>query len=138
MMQTSNGTRVLFQSVVLAVMLSVAATSSLAADNDYEQIAGSYHGEVFNGADLDPVVTTFRFAASGRLVGDYVVDEENGAYSGTISNVVFEGPRTITLEWTDKFGEGFAVMEFARDYRTFAGEWTNRDGTNPHPWNGSK
>jgi hypothetical protein len=122
----------------LASTLALAPALSLAADNPYAALAGSYHGEVYNGTDLDPVVTTFTLEPSGRLVGQYVVGEENGEYSGHLSNVVFEDTQTITLEWTDKFGEGFAVMEFADDFKSFAGEWRGKDSTNPLPWNGKK
>ena len=124
--------------VILASILSLASLPVLAAENPYTQLAGSYHGEVYNGSDLDPVVTTFVLAPSGRLAGEYVVGEENGEYSGHLSNVVFEDAHTITLEWTDKFGEGFAVMEFADDFKSFAGEWSGKDGANPLPWNGKK
>ena len=109
-----------------------------AADNPYAELAGVYEGEVYNGVDLDPVVTTFTLDPSGRFSGGYVVGEENGEYSGHISNIVFDDPHTITMEWTDKFGEGFATMEFAEDYKSFAGEWSSKDGTSPLPWNGKK
>jgi hypothetical protein len=109
-----------------------------AAENPYARIAGTYEGEVFNGADMDPVTTTFTLQPSGRLVGSYTVDEEEGAFSGTLSNILFEGERIISLEWTDQFGEGLALMEFSSDFSSFAGEWTDKDGQNPLPWTGKK
>jgi hypothetical protein len=51
---------------------------------------------------------------------------------------VFEDSHTITLQWTDQFGEGFAVMEFANDFQSFAGEWSNKESTSALPWNGRK
>jgi hypothetical protein len=122
----------------LTSALSLTAASSLAAKGPYSQLAGSYHGDVFNGTDLDPVVTTFILEPSGHLFGEYVVDEENGEYHGRLSNIVFEDVRTITLQWTDKCGEGFAVMEFAQDYPSFTGQWTSKDDSRPQPWNGKK
>jgi hypothetical protein len=124
--------------IFLASVLCLAANAPHAADNPYGRIAGVYTGEVYNGADLDPVTTTFTLERSGRLVGEYLVEEENGAYSGHLSNIVFEDANTITLEWTDQFGEGFAVMEFADDFQSFAGEWSSKEGTNALPWNGKK
>jgi hypothetical protein len=126
--------RIIFSASVLCIV----ALASLAADNPYVQIAGIYKGEVYNGADLDPVTTTFTIERSGRLIGEYLVEEENGAYSGRLSNIVFEDANTITLEWTDQFGEGFAVMEFAEDFRSFAGEWSSRESATALPWNGRK
>ncbi|MES2625644.1 MAG: hypothetical protein V4628_10220 [Pseudomonadota bacterium] len=123
---------------IISCILLFAATISYAAENPYADLAGSFEGEVYNGADLDPVVTKFTLEPSGRLTGEYTVSEENGAYSGRLSNIVFEDTHTITLEWTDQFGEGFAVMEFSSDFTSFAGEWSGKDGANPLPWNGKK
>ena len=118
--------------------LILAATTPLLAAEDYQQLAGTYTGEVFNGADMDAVTTTFSFDSNGRLSGRYTVDEENGAYSGRLSNFTFEGPRTISMEWTDKFGEGFATMEFSRDFSSFTGAWGSLDSDNMLPWHGNK
>ena len=127
--------------VALAIILCfslVITDFSLAADNPYANLVGVYQGEVYNGADLDPVTTTFTLERSGLLVGEYLVGEENGEYSGGLSNIVFEDAHTIRLEWTDKFGEGFAVMEFSGDFNSFTGEWTSKDGGNALPWNGKR
>lgn len=121
----------------LLCMALLSLTVARAADNPYMLITGTYHGEVFNGSDMDPVITTFTLSG-GRLSGTYQVDEENGAYTGTLSNIIFDDSRTISMEWTDKFGEGLAFMEFTRDFSSFNGEWTDKDGQNPLPWRGSK
>jgi hypothetical protein len=126
---------------LFAICLCLAQLSPaglLAAENPYERFAGTYTGQVFNGDDLDPVVTTFSFSPTGVPTGSYTVDEETGVYSGTLSNILFEGERAISMEWTDKFGEGLAVMEFSSDYSSFTGEWTLRDGRNALPWSGQK
>jgi hypothetical protein len=129
--------RRLFALCLCLTQLSV-FTALFAADNPYEQLAGTYTGEVYNGDDLDPVTTTFTLTPSGRLTGNYTVDEENGAYSGTLSNILFDSDRAISMEWTDQFGEGLAVMEFSSDFSSFTGEWSGKDGLNPLPWNGDK
>jgi len=120
----------------LAYML--VTTPLTAAQAYYLQIAGSYQGEVYNGSDMDPVTTIFTIDDNGRFRGEYVVDEENGEFRGSLSNIMFEDERTITVEWTDKFGEGYAVMEFARDYQSFTGEWSDIDGSSPLPWTGKR
>jgi hypothetical protein len=127
-----------FIAVLSASALFLAVPYAFAAENPYAALAGTYHGEVYNGADLDPVVTVFTLEPSGRLSGEYTVSEENGTYSGRLSNVVFEDLHTITVEWTDQFGEGFAVMEFSEDFKSFAGEWSSKDSANGLPWNGKK
>lgn len=102
------------------------------------QLPGTFHGEVFNGTDLDPVVTSFTLDRNGRLSGNYTVDEENGAYSGMLSSIVFEDTHTISMAWTDKFGEGYAVLEFSSDFSSFSGEWTDVDGAGGLPWTGQR
>jgi hypothetical protein len=129
--------RRLFALCLCLTQLSV-FTWLFAADNPYERLAGTYTGEVYNGADLDPVTTTFSVTPSGRITGSYTVDEENGAYSGTLSNILFDSEHAISMEWTDQFGEGLAVMEFSSDFSSFTGEWSDKDGLNPLPWNGEK
>jgi hypothetical protein len=109
-----------------------------AADNPYKHLVGSYIGRVFNGDDMDPHVTIFTISPSGVLIGNYTVDEETGVYSGTLNNIQFEDEHSITMEWTDKFGQGLAVMEFSNDFGSFVGSWTQRDGRNPLPWYGKK
>lgn len=101
-------------------------------------LPGTFHGEVFNGTDLDPVVTSFSLDASGRLSGSYTVDEENGAYSGMLSSIVFEDERTLSMAWTDKFGEGYAVLQFSSDFSSFTGEWTDATGAGGLPWSGTR
>jgi hypothetical protein len=120
-----------------ALLIACVASLANAAENA-ARIAGTYQGEAFNGGDLDAITTTFSFDSGGRLRGEYVVDEEEGEFKGRLSNFSFEGPRTIRMEWTDKFGEGFAVMEFAQDYRSFTGEWSDQSGSNALPWSGEK
>jgi hypothetical protein len=112
--------------------LSAAEPASL------RRIAGTFHGEVFNGTDMDPVVTSFSVDNNGRLSGNYTVDEENGAYSGILTSIVFEDARTISASWTDKFGEGYALLEFSSDFASFNGEWTDIDGAGGLPWSGQR
>jgi hypothetical protein len=137
-LQLSKFMRHTLIAVVAACVLLVPSLYTLAAENPYASLAGTYHGEVYNGADLDPVVTVFTLDPSGRMSGEYTVSEENGTYSGRLSNIVFEDLHTITLEWTDQFGEGFAVMEFSEDFNSFAGEWSGKDSASGLPWNGKK
>ncbi len=101
-------------------------------------VAGTFHGEVFNGSDLDPVVTSFSVDANGRLSGSYDVEEENGAYSGSLTSIVFEDARTLSMAWTDKFGEGYALLEFSADFSSFSGTWTDVDGAGGLPWTGQR
>ena len=121
-----------------ALALLPALSLTAAEPAGLQQLPGTFHGEVFNGTDLDPVVTSFSLDRNGRLSGSYTVDEENGAYSGMLSSIVFEESYTISMAWTDKFGEGYALLEFSRDYSSFNGAWTDVDGAGGLPWTGQR
>jgi hypothetical protein len=125
------------KSVLVAITLVLPVFLS-AAENPIEQLTGTYQGEVYNNVDLDPVTTIFKLEASGRLTGEYRVDEEDGEFRGRISSIQFIDSHTISFEWTDKFGEGSATVEFSQDYQRFAGEWTDNLGSDPLPWTGTK
>jgi hypothetical protein len=119
-------------------LLLLPLTLAAAEPQALRLLPGTYQGEVFNGSDLDPVETRFTIDASGRLAGSYTVDEENGAYSGMLSSIVFEDARTISMAWTDKFGEGYAVLQFSSDFTSFSGEWTDATGAGGLPWSGER
>lgn len=103
-----------------------------------EKFSGTYSGDVYNGDDLDPITTVFRLADGNRLTGSYTVGAEQFTYEGAISSIVFEDAWTITGEWTDRFGEGFLRLQFARDFSSFTGFWADYDTDNELPWNGQR
>jgi hypothetical protein len=103
---------------------------------DWSQLVGTYEGEVFNGGDLDPVTTTFRVASGGRLTGEYVAEDEIETVRGTLSNARFDDEGGLVLEWTDRYGEGYARLVFSPDFRRFDGFWTSLDSEEELPWSG--
>lgn len=104
---------------------------------ELEAIVGTYHGQALNGSSLDPVTTTFRLGSGGRLVGEYVIEDELGTFNGTISNAFFENG-TLFVEWTDRDGEGYAELTFSSDFRRFDGFWASLDSENQNPWTGRR
>ena len=84
-----------------------------AIPDEISVISGTYAGRAYNGSNLDPVVTVLAFDTRGRFAGTYKVDDENGIYEGRLSNLIPEGNRAFSLEWTDQFGEGFVHLELA-------------------------
>ena len=121
--------------VVLLIPLVVNATP---VPDSIAPIAGRYTGTVYNGNDLDPVVTVLAFDDQGRFAGSYRIDDENGSFEGTLSGLVQEGERSYSLEWTDRDGEGFLMLEFNNDYSSFTGAWTDTDGQYPRPYTGKR
>jgi hypothetical protein len=75
---------------------------------------------------------------AGRMMGEYEVAEEAGAYKGRLSNFRFIDAHTVEMEWTDKFGEGYALMEFARDFKSFVGGWSTSEQPRLQHWDGKK
>ena len=118
--------------LLCSTLLQAAVPDSVAA------IAGRYSGMAFNGSNMDPVTTVLAFDARGRFAGSYYVEDEVQEFEGRLSNLVQEGERTFSLEWTDRFGEGFAVFEFSSDYSSFSGFWTNVDAEDQFPWSGRR
>lgn len=127
------------KSVMSFLLFTMLSSATLAAEEYLPgMFAGTFHGEVYNGDDLDGVITIIELDASGRMKGEYEVDEEAGAYKGRLSNFRFIDAHTIEMEWTDKFGEGYALMEFARDFNSFIGGWSTADQPRLQHWDGRK
>lgn len=121
---------------VLVLLLSLPLHAQ-EAPPDLAAIVGTYHGEALNGGGLAPVTTIFRLAAGNRLVGEYTVSDARGTFHGTISNAFFEDGK-LTVEWTDRDGEGYAEFTFSADFRSFEGIWASYDSPNGSPWSGVK
>ena len=127
----------MFQRILILLLLLPSLALHAQVPPDLSAIVGVYHGEALNGATLDPVTTTFRLAPGGRLVGEYVIDDESGSFHGTISNAFFEDG-VLRIEWTDRDGEGYAELVFSSDFSRFDGFWGSFDSPNENPWNGVK
>ena len=122
----------------ILTMLLVSSLPQAAVPDSISAIAGRYAGMAYNGANMDPVVTVLAFDDQGRFAGTYYVEDEVQEFEGRLSGLIQEGDRTFSLEWTDRFGEGFAWFEFSSDYSSFNGYWTNTDEENQFPWNGRR
>ncbi|MEI7950316.1 MAG: hypothetical protein WCI66_08800 [Gammaproteobacteria bacterium] len=121
-----------------ALVLMLGAVANGAEDNNIKSMIGTFEGMAFNGDGLYPVKTRFTMEIGNRLSGSYDLAGQNQSFHGHLSNFMFEGPRTITMQWTDKDGEGFATMEFSSDFKSFTGGWTDKRGEDPLPWTGKK
>ena len=122
----------------ITLLLVIQTLANAAVPEEISAISGSYAGLAYNGSNLDPVITMLAFDARGRFAGTYQVDDENGYYEGRLSNLIPEGNRAFSLEWTDQFGEGFVYLEFSADYSSFSGYWTDLDSEDQFPWNGQR
>ena len=109
-----------------------------AAESVDSRIAGKYAGQVYNGDDMDPVVTVFVALPNGRIRGNDVAEDEVETVNGTISNAVKIEGNTYSFEWTDKYGEGKAVLVFSSDFSSFKGFWTNNIERNQFEWTGTR
>lgn len=99
-------------------------------------IIGSYEGNVFNGDDMDPILTIFFLNNSGELVGKYAIKEDNGLEEGELSNFRMESNYTVVVDWKDNYGTGVLRMLFASNYKIFYGFWGELDTETSLPWNG--
>lgn len=101
-------------------------------------ILGAYQGKVFNGDDMDPVITSFYQDESGKLVGQYAMGEENGLEIGELFNIRIEKHDLVLADWRDKYGAGVVRLLFSADYQSFNGFWGEVEAETLLPWNGSK
>ncbi|HTR00343.1 MAG TPA: hypothetical protein VMH83_10145 [Candidatus Acidoferrum sp.] len=127
---------------LLLLALFIAAVPLQAADNtapafDVKKAIGLFKGTALNGPGLQPVETTFYVGREGELLGGYVLSGPDHTFRGHLSNAQFDGPRQLTMEWTDKDGEGSVDFEFSADYKSFTGEWSDNNGGHG-PWSGKK
>ena len=126
--------------IVRFVCFIVAATFASAAtaqgDAPAQPVIATYEGQVFNGDNMDPILTTFTIEDGKKLKGAYVIEDETGLESGNLSDCQLEGLYTVTCMWTDKYGTGLARILFSSDYRSFHGYWGQSSDTTFLPWNG--
>ena len=122
------------------LLLSALCAPSFAQSNAAppEQIIATYEGQVFNGDNMDRILTTFVIEDGKKLIGTYVVEEETGLESGNLSDCLLEGTYSVACHWRDKYGAGFARILFSADYRSFNGFWGQSSDTTFFPWNGMR
>ena len=128
----------IISTATVAFLLSLSMLALAAAPEEISAISGTYAGRAYNGNNLDPVITVLAFDIQGRFSGTYKVDDETGVFDGRLSNLIPEGDRAFSLEWTDQFGEGFVYLEFNADYSAFNGYWSDINGQDQFPWNGRR
>lgn len=115
-----------------ASLVGAAENPSVAAS---QPAIATYEGQVFNGDDMDPLLTTF--TVDGKTItGTYVIEEESGFETGNLNSCKFEGEYTVMCLWTDKYGSGFARILFSADYRAFNGFWGQTPENTVFPWSG--
>jgi hypothetical protein len=124
--------------LLICCFLSIPALLQAAVPDSVAAIAGRYVGSAYNGSNMDPVVTVFAFDERGRFSGTYHVEDEVQEFEGRLSGLIDEGNRAFSLEWTDRFGEGFVYLEFSSDYSSFNGYWTTTDAEDQFPWSGRR
>lgn len=120
----------------IAVIFGSAVAQAQSDQAPPPPILATYEGQVFNGDDMDSILTTFSIEDGKQLSGTYVVEEETGMETGKLSDCKLEGAYTVTCTWQDKYGTGFARILFSADYRSFSGYWGQSSETTFLPWNG--
>lgn len=99
---------------------------------------GNYEGQVYNGDDMDPVLTVFSRSPAGDWTGSYVLGEEEDVEVGQLDACAWETMLLITCRWTDRHGVGYARLLFSSDYRSFRGFWGNTMDALALPWDGAR
>ncbi len=124
-----------FAAILTFCCASLVGAAEEPNDTASQPAIATYEGLVFNGDNMDALLTTF--TVDGKSIsGTYVIEEEAGFETGNLNSCKFEGEYTVTCLWTDKYGSGFARILFAADYRAFNGFWGQTPETTVFPWNG--
>ncbi len=126
--------------ILFVLIFSVVAIANDRSKEDESNteplITGVYNGHVFNGDDLDPVLTTIKVDNNGVLYGKYTIVEEESVVFGKLTNFRSEGKYTITVDWEDKYGSGVLRILFSANYRFFYGYWGKSESYTNFPWDG--
>lgn len=132
-------------STLVYALLALASASTLAITDGQVgpppgagPVGGSYEGQVYNGDDLDPVLTVFSRSPTGTWTGSYVLGEPEDVEVGQLDACTWETMLLITCRWTDRHGVGFARLLFSSDYRAFRGFWGNTMDALTLPWEGAR
>jgi hypothetical protein len=121
--------------VILGVIICQPAVSQT---SDFEPVLHwTFQGDVFNGDDMDPVLTTFVQMEDGGFSGTYEMGEEDGLEIGTLSELKWESQYLLKCTWEDKYGSGRLLILFSADYEMFQGFWGIKDDETYYPWNGA-
>ena len=96
----------------------------------------TFQGEVFNGNDMDPVLTVFEQYDGGEAYGTYQMGEEDGLAYGTLSGFEWESEYLLKCIWEDKYGSGSLRILFSAQYKSFRGFWGMSDDETYYPWDG--
>lgn len=133
------------RSFALCALLSLMATSMPAAADGRVgpppgagPAGGNFEGQVYNGDDMDPVLTVFSRSPAGVWTGSYVLGEEEDVEVGQLDACSWETMLLITCRWTDRHGVGFARLLFSSDYRSFRGFWGTTMDALTLPWDGAR
>lgn len=124
--------------VAATIFLMTAALSCASEGPNFALLVGTYSGEVLNGTDLDPILTTFEIDNEGNFVGEHVLGEDDRLITGTLSDFNIEGQYTMSMTWSDIYGEGTLRILFSENYSSFMGFFGNEDTYVAAPWNGIK
>jgi hypothetical protein len=122
--------------IIISFLTAILGLQGITASQYVEALKGTYKGQVFNGDDLDTVVTIFKVAEDGKLHGTYSIEED--VEIGTLSDFLWEGDYTLICSWQDKYGKGTLRVLFSGDLSKFRGFWGSSEKTSNFRWDGTK
>jgi hypothetical protein len=124
--------------ILWCILLPLFTVANAKVQPSLSVLSGTYEGRVFNGDNMDPVLTTFFIDESGQVLGKYAMGEETGLEVGVLTNLRMEGDYTFVFDWKDRYGTGILRILFSSDYKVFYGLWGKTQSDTLLPWNGIK
>ncbi|UXN06482.1 hypothetical protein [Bartonella sp. HY761] len=122
------------------VLLSLLISSLLAYAQDMRP-QGRYCGKVYHNGYMVNVEMTLEISPTGSLTGSMRYRDGEVVTEGKLTQISPPAGQRETLKWADKYGTGYAFLEFSSDFSTFTGAWGSwaespKQPTNP--WTGKR
>ncbi len=120
----------------MRLSLAITLVSALPAFAD-PQLSGEYQGIIWSGGRDEAGITVLTVGRDGTIRGQYDFTDLGETATGTLDRCRF-APPVLTCRWTDRYGSGAWVVEFAPDGAEFRGSWYDSSLPLPHdrPYDG--
>lgn len=96
---------------------------------------GRYCGKVYHNGYMVNVEMMFELSPSGSLAGTMRYRDGDVTTEGTLTQIAAPIGQRETIKWADKYGTGYAFLDFSADYSTFTGAWGSWDQSPKQPQN---
>lgn len=99
---------------------------------------GRYCGNVLHNGEFVYSEVELVNAENGYLNGIMRYHDNDAVTEGTVEETKRDALHTRTIQWADKYGYGFAILNFNKDFSSFEGVWGTAIQTPRYTWTGKR